>query len=409
MCVIMVKPSGINMPTDTLINDMWDTNDDGAGFMYALKNKVYIEKGFMRKIDFTNAIAGMEKRVKKWGVNPKDLTVIMHFRITTHGGTNQGNTHPFPISSKNSELKKLNGKFDMAMAHNGIINSVTATADISDTMQYIRDILHPLYLADKDFLEKDSLVQLIENTMGGSRLAFLKGDGTYYTIGHWERSKEHEGLLFSNLNFEKWAYSYGAYGYTGWGYDSYDEDYRGRNYGGIVYEEKVEVNLPLKPVPKGVFLVSEDIFNDDFTINRDNFLNKGWAFLRVGYQPGDIGMNVESEATLNKYFISQEGILFYQYEQAIYDTKLKKYKQIDSVRKAWPVAYYDFPVKIDLKTLEYEILDFNEIEEDVVKLTVKLKNNQAKHLITWEDLEDVSKISKELKEIVESKNDGEKA
>lgn len=45
MCIIAVKPAGIKMPERDQIEIMWHNNPDGAGIMYSLNGKVYIEKG----------------------------------------------------------------------------------------------------------------------------------------------------------------------------------------------------------------------------------------------------------------------------------------------------------------------------------------------------------------------------
>ena len=53
MCIIAVKPAGIKMPERDQIEIMWHNNPDGAGIMYSLNGKVYIEKGFMSLIRFS--------------------------------------------------------------------------------------------------------------------------------------------------------------------------------------------------------------------------------------------------------------------------------------------------------------------------------------------------------------------
>jgi len=57
MCVVAIKNKGVAFPNDDSIKAMWDANSDGAGFMYALDNKVFIEKGFMKLSDLNGAVA----------------------------------------------------------------------------------------------------------------------------------------------------------------------------------------------------------------------------------------------------------------------------------------------------------------------------------------------------------------
>jgi hypothetical protein len=160
------------------------------------------------------------------------------------------------VSPRSSDLKKLSSVTDLAVAHNGIISSVTAGKEVSDTMQYIMDILAPLKEADERFYEKQPLQTLICNTVGASRLAFLDNMGKISTVGTFEKSddKEYEGLMFSNLNHE-WS------GYTvGWGkgykYDDYDYSYGGsKDYSSRSTYKEVLVNLPVKELPKGVAVI----------------------------------------------------------------------------------------------------------------------------------------------------------
>jgi predicted glutamine amidotransferase len=218
MCVIAVKPQKVKMFSESLIEDMWDRNPDGAGFMYTLKKRVYIEKGFMTQKELSNAIAGLEKRIKKYDLTLKDLSLIMHFRITTHGGTNRGNTHPYPVHYKSEFLQALDMYTSLGVAHNGIIHSVTPKQNESDTIEYIRSILVPLYKADKLFYQKDNFVELIQNTIDGSKLAFLDTHGEITMVGAFDKV---DGCYFSNL-YHDWKSSYGSHGYGyGYGYGAY--------------------------------------------------------------------------------------------------------------------------------------------------------------------------------------------
>ena len=231
MCVIMVKEKGLTPPTEQKIADMWDRNSDGAGFMYTLNKRVYIEKGFMDLKAFLNAYAGLEKRIKKIGKDIKDIPIVMHFRITTHGGTNPENTHPFPVTPETDLLRSLDNYNELSVAHNGIIHSVTPVQGDSDTATYIRHVIFPLWASNPSFLEDPYLQALIDNTIDGSRLAFLDKFGKITTFGRFEKGDD--GLLYSNLLHE-WYYPsvYGHYGY-----------YQGRPYG--VLSKKSSIGAPM--------------------------------------------------------------------------------------------------------------------------------------------------------------------
>jgi predicted glutamine amidotransferase len=205
MCVIAVKPKNVEFPSDELITKMWNTNPDGAGFSYALDGAVYIEKGFMKLEELTNAINILKEKLKPNGITLKDIPFIMHFRITTHGGTSRGNTHPFPLSSKVEHLQALDVKAKMSIAHNGIITTVDREDTVSDTQIFIRDILYPLSKLDKAFTEKYKT--LIKNTIGYSKLALLDYEENITLIGDFKEPLVKDGLSYSNLNHETRYYT----------------------------------------------------------------------------------------------------------------------------------------------------------------------------------------------------------
>lgn len=211
MCIIAAKPAGVAMPSNDTLRTMWNVNSDGAGFMYVENGAVRIEKGFMKYKNFIKALEKVGSRL--------DLTatpVVMHFRITTHGGTKPENTHPFPITESLGALKKLKSTTDVGVAHNGIIPN-TPRKGISDTMEYVVSQLAPLKKALPSFYKNKYALQLIENAIE-SKMAFLTKEGKIYTIGDFNVK---DGILYSNHSHEKWysRYSYG--GFSAYPFDSY--------------------------------------------------------------------------------------------------------------------------------------------------------------------------------------------
>lgn len=232
MCIISIKAKGIPMPDEATIRTMFYNNDDGAGYMYAHRNKVYIKKGFMTVKEFMTSIDNLPSEI---GVD--DLTntaIIMHFRIGTAGGNIPANTHPFPVSENVKALKALSYKTDLGVAHNGIIHSVTPRTGISDTMEYILSQMSILKKIDKKFYTKKLYLELMENAVE-SKLAFLDGKGNIYTVGRFTTDEE-TGLVYSNDSYKarkiyyhsnssyKYNYHNSLNGYEGW-YDLYGDDY----------------------------------------------------------------------------------------------------------------------------------------------------------------------------------------
>ena len=201
MCVIAVKNVGVDFPKDTLLKEMWDSNPHGAGFMYTLNNKVFIEKGFMKYDDLLRATADLKKRI-----DIVNTPIVMHFRITTHGGTSAQNTHPFPISSDEKYLRALDLSCSVGMVHNGIISSVVVDKDskLSDTMVYIQEVLTPLSMLNKSFYKNNYGKTLMENQIGWSKLAFLDKTGAIELVGDFKKGTKDtsKDILFSNLNHE---------------------------------------------------------------------------------------------------------------------------------------------------------------------------------------------------------------
>jgi len=193
MCIISAKAAGVAMPDHDTIKRMWNGNSDGAGIMYVENGKVRIEKGFMSYKSFASKLEELEKRM--------DLTatpLVMHFRITTHGGTKPENCHPFPITDSVGALSKLVATVSIGVAHNGIIR-ITPRKGISDTMEYIITQLAPLKRAMPRFYENKNAMLMVKNAID-SKMAFLTKEGKIYTIGDFV---EENGVLYSNSSFRE--------------------------------------------------------------------------------------------------------------------------------------------------------------------------------------------------------------
>ena len=194
MCIIAIKPAGMKMPAETTIENMWYNNPDGAGLMYTIGGTVHIEKGFMSLKAFKTALKRLEKTI-----DVVNTPIILHFRITTHGGTSPGNTHPFPVVEKLPLLQMTKCKTPLAVAHNGIISIKPSKEDISDTMEYIMSQLAPMYQLKKDFYRQDAGKKLVYNFIR-SKMVFLDGTGHIETIGEFIEDKD--GVLYSNTSYK---------------------------------------------------------------------------------------------------------------------------------------------------------------------------------------------------------------
>lgn len=108
---------------------MFKNNSDGAGFMYAVDNKVIIQKGYMTFHSFMSALKKLEQTY-----DLTELPIVMHFRIATSGQVDAGTCHPFPIAGKRKQLRKQYFETDIGVVHNRII-PIASPDNMSDTMR----------------------------------------------------------------------------------------------------------------------------------------------------------------------------------------------------------------------------------------------------------------------------------
>ena len=177
MCVICVKPKGVEMPSNEILKAMYKANHDGCGFCTPTKSyKGLSFASFMREI----------KAVEK------DEPCIMHFRWATHGSVKRSNCHPF-----------YDYQTGVWFAHNGILN-VRPKKDMTDSETAFRDIFLP-YIAEyglKSDEARYTIKQVLANT--SSKFAFMQGDDVQL-FGNYERFR---GCYFSNLRFMIYANDY---------------------------------------------------------------------------------------------------------------------------------------------------------------------------------------------------------
>lgn len=188
MCIIAYKKEGAALPSESILETCFYNNPDGAGIaiMRPRAQKVEIHKGFMGVSSFIDFVSS--------AVDVNDCAAY-HFRISTSGGTNPYNCHPFPISKKVEDLKALETNSRFAFIHNGVIGQ--GEKSLSDTQVYVRDVLSNRNLAG---LPQD-IVKTVEKETDGSRTLLF--DAVTHKVaftGNWI-TDEKTGLLFSNTSY----------------------------------------------------------------------------------------------------------------------------------------------------------------------------------------------------------------
>lgn len=218
MCIAVYKPAEQPFPSKRILENCFENNPDGAGFMYADKGQVFIRKGYMEFDDFYKSLQ------KSAYLRGEDLPYVLHFRISTQGGNRADCTHPFPLTSKMADLRKLKCCTDIGIAHNGII-SLTSEQNKSkitynDTMKFITDYLS-LIISDQNFYKEKKRLKLIEK-LSESKLAILTADGHCELIGDWINDKN---IFYSNSSYNELPLIPTLYDKYGYWYDVYEKYY----------------------------------------------------------------------------------------------------------------------------------------------------------------------------------------
>lgn len=190
MCVIAVKDRGLPFPKKEYLENCFESNPDGAGFMFVKDGKVVIRKGYGTFEKFWHSLGRARREVGD------DAAFVMHFRIATQG-FELSMTHPFPLSDNMEDLRKLRAKCDVGIAHNGVISLTSDGAkDYSDTMKFITDYLS-LFVSAGGWSER--VLNAIEGLTLGSRLAFLDSSENLLVTGEgWVKE---DGILYSNSSY----------------------------------------------------------------------------------------------------------------------------------------------------------------------------------------------------------------
>lgn len=201
MCIAIYSLKGTEIPADDILKTCFRNNPDGAGFAFNTDDgKVQIVKGLMTWDSFITAFKEYD-----FDYHFKNRGVLIHFRIATHGQTNEGCTHPFPISIREKHLKKTNFVTDYAAIHNGVI-SLTADSKsrLSDTMLFIRDYLTKIS-SNKGWFHNPKNIELIEMLID-SKMAILSGSGDVISTEGFEQGTD--GNFYSNDSYKASYFSF---------------------------------------------------------------------------------------------------------------------------------------------------------------------------------------------------------
>ena len=183
MCLIITGKStkirSTLLNTHGMLADVFKSNPDGIGVMYAtskgLKVNKTLPKNYQQAHDF---IAKMPQ---------DDRELAIHFRWTTHGDTDMSNCHPYDVVVGS-----------VAMMHNGVLHTGNAKDKTrSDTYHFIQDYLSEAVHDAPTLVHNAGFLTMVSEFIGDNRFVFMDEDGRMSHV-NYDQGVEHDGLWFSN-------------------------------------------------------------------------------------------------------------------------------------------------------------------------------------------------------------------
>lgn len=167
MCVIIVKPAGVKIPTNEIITAAYHTNPHGCGIV----SPTQFYKG--------TSYRSFKRILNKVSI---DEPCIIHFRLATHGSICRANCHPFR-------------RGDVWFAHNGIL-SIKPIGDMTDSETAFQQVIYPAIV--KYGYGSEGMNIAVARVIGYSKFAFMQGDDVRL---YGDFIKNDDGCYYSNLRF----------------------------------------------------------------------------------------------------------------------------------------------------------------------------------------------------------------
>ena len=183
MCLIITGKSNKIRTTLTethgLLNDIYTSNPDGIGIMYATSKGLKVVKTLPKNVADTKTFIAR--------LPDDDRELAIHFRWTTHGNTDMTNCHPYDV---------VTGY--VAMMHNGVLHTGNkADTTKSDTWHFIKDYLTEAVHDCPSLVHNKGFLTMVADFIGDNRFVFMDGEGRMSHV-NYDQGIEHDGLWFSN-------------------------------------------------------------------------------------------------------------------------------------------------------------------------------------------------------------------
>lgn len=167
MCVLIIKPEGVDIPSESMLDAAYTINHDGCGLL--------TPSMFYKGLSFPKF-----KRILK--EIDKDEPAIIHLRHATAGNVNLVNCHPFR-------------RGDVWFAHNGTLE-LKPVGEMTDSETAFQTVIYPAI--EEYGYGSDKVKEEIDKIIGTSKFAMMK-DGEILMFG--EYIKQPDGCYYSNLKF----------------------------------------------------------------------------------------------------------------------------------------------------------------------------------------------------------------
>ena len=219
MCLIITGASAkirsTLLDTHSLLNDIYTSNPDGIGIMYATSKGLKVVKMLPKSLaDATQFITKLPN---------DDRELAIHFRWTTHGHTDLTNCHPYDV---------VPGY--VAMMHNGILHTGNDTDKAkSDTWHFIRDYLASPVAEHPALVHNEKFRDMVAEFIGDNRFVFMDGDGKMSHV-NYDQGIEHDGMWFSNTYAWRPSRLIPSYQYS----TKYSKRYYNSMYDDTTYDDK---------------------------------------------------------------------------------------------------------------------------------------------------------------------------
>jgi len=183
MCLIITGTStkirSTLLNTHGMLADVFKSNPDGIGVMYATSKGLKVSKTLPKNYEQARAF------ISKMPLDDRELAI--HFRWTTHGDTDLSNCHPYDVVVGS-----------VAMMHNGVLHTGNAKDKTrSDTYHFIQDYLSDAVHTSPVLVHNAGFLTMVSEFIGDNRFVFMDGDGRMSHV-NYDQGIEHDGLWFSN-------------------------------------------------------------------------------------------------------------------------------------------------------------------------------------------------------------------